>query len=44
MRALNTRVESFPSNVIAGMFGFQQAEYFEVQDESVRTAPTVDFS
>jgi LemA protein len=44
VRALNTRVESFPSNVIAGMFGFKQAEYFEVQDESVRTAPTVDFS
>ena len=44
VRALNTRVESFPSNVIAGMFGFHQAEYFEVQDESVRTAPTVDFS
>ena len=44
VRALNTRVESFPSNVIAGMFGFHQTEYFEVQDESVRTAPTVDFS
>jgi len=44
VRALNTRVEAFPSNVIAGMFGFHEAEYFEVQDESVRTAPTVDFS
>jgi LemA protein len=44
VRALNTRVESFPSNLVASTFGFHQAEYFEVQDEAVRAAPTVDFS
>ena len=44
MRALNTRVESFPSNLVASMFGFHQAEYFEVEDEAVRSAPTVDFT
>jgi LemA protein len=44
VRALNTRVESFPSNVIAGMFGFHPEEYFEVNDPAVRTAPRVDFS
>jgi len=44
VRALNTRVESFPSNVIAGMFGFHREEYFEVNDPAVRAAPRVDFS
>jgi LemA protein len=44
VRALNTRVESFPSNLVASTFGFHQAEYFEVQDEAIRAAPTVDFS
>jgi LemA protein len=43
VRALNTRVESFPSNVVAGTFGFKQAEYFEVEDLAIRSAPTVDF-
>ena len=44
VRALNTRVESFPSNIVASSFGFHKEEYFEVEDEAVRTAPTVDFS
>ena len=44
VRALNTRVESFPSNLVASSFGFHKEEYFEVEDEAVRTAPTVDFS
>ena len=43
VRALNTRVESFPSNVVAGMFGFTRAEYFEAEDPAVRQAPTVQF-
>ena len=43
VRALNTRVESFPSNIVASTFGFTQAEYFEVTDEAVRAAPTVEF-
>jgi LemA protein len=44
VRALNTRVESFPSNLVASSFGFHKEEYFEVEDEAVRAAPTVDFS
>ena len=32
------------TNLVAGMFGFQRAEYFEVEDGAVRSAPTVDFS
>jgi LemA protein len=43
VRALNTRVESFPSNVVASTFGFKPAEYFEVEDVAIRSAPTVDF-
>ncbi len=44
MRALNTRVESFPSNFVASSFGFHKEEYFEVEDEAIRSAPSVDFS
>ena len=40
---LNTRVESVPSNMVAGMFGFQQMEMFELADEAAREAPEVKF-
>lgn len=30
----NTKLEVFPSNIIANMFGFKQAELFNVSDES----------
>lgn len=43
VRELNTKVESFPSNVIAGMFNFSRAEYFETEDPAQRVAPNVDF-
>jgi LemA protein len=38
----NTKVQSFPSNLIAGMFGFKEDPYFEVEDSSQRAAPQVD--
>ena len=44
VRALNTRVEAFPSSVIAGTFGFTKADYFEVDDPAVRAPVAVDFS
>ena len=31
---LNTKVQSFPSNILAGMFGFREQEYFEADDTS----------
>ena len=37
------RVEVFPSNLIASMFGFQQEEFFEIE-ELAREVPQVDFS
>lgn len=39
----NTSVQTFPNNVLAGMFNFEKAEYFEA-DESAQTVPVVDFS
>jgi LemA protein len=43
VRQLNTKVETFPANLIANSFGFVRAEYFETEDPAVRAAPTVDF-
>ena len=40
---MNNKVESFPSNIIAGMFGFKREPFFEVQDEAEREAPKVQF-
>jgi len=31
---LNTKIQSFPSNILAGMFGFKEHEYFEADDTS----------
>jgi LemA protein len=42
VREMNTKVESVPSNVIAGMFNFARAEYFEVEGEE-RDPVKVDF-
>jgi LemA protein len=40
VRALNTRVQSFPSLVVAGVFHFGEAPYFEV-DPAVTAPPVV---
>ncbi len=39
VRDLNTKVESFPSNVIAGMFSFQKMEFFELEENSAAKEP-----
>lgn len=44
VRDLNVMIESFPSNVIAGSFGFVQAEFFEIEDAADRAVPEVSFS
>jgi LemA protein len=31
---LNTKIQSFPSNILAGMFGFKSRDYFEADDTS----------
>jgi LemA protein len=42
VRDLNTRVQQFPSNLIAGMFGFRSREFFEIPDAE-RETPKVKF-
>jgi len=44
VRDLNTRTEVFPSNIIAGSFGFVHEEYFEIEDAAMRQAPQVSFT
>jgi len=43
VRDMNTAVETFPSVIIAGMFNFEKAEYFEIEDAAAREAPAVSF-
>jgi LemA protein len=43
VRDLNTRIETFPSNIVAGMFSFRRRDFFEIQDAAERTAPKVQF-
>jgi len=42
-RELNIAVESFPSNLIAGRFGFTKADFFELESPTERAVPTVAF-
>jgi LemA protein len=44
VRDLNTRIAVFPSNVIAGMFGFKPREFFEITAPAEREAPKVSFT
>jgi LemA protein len=39
----NTKTETFPASVIAGMFSFVRKPFFEVKDEAVREVPKVSF-
>jgi len=43
VRNMNTAVESFPQNVVANAFKFEQAEYFELENETDRAVPSVKF-
>ena len=43
VRNLNIAVESFPSNLVAGRFGFEKAEFFELESPSERAVPKVEF-
>ena len=42
VRAYNTRVRTFPSNVIASMFTFEVRDFFELRDPAARVAPGVE--
>ena len=38
VRDLNTKIQTFPSNMIAGMFGFKNREFFELDEAEQKTA------
>ena len=40
----NNRTQMFPSNILAGMFGFSKRDFFEVENASEREAPKVSFT
>ncbi|MEY3775525.1 MAG: hypothetical protein RLZZ129_2305 [Verrucomicrobiota bacterium] len=40
----NTKRETFPNNIFAGMFSFLPAELFKVEDPAERNAPQVKFT
>ena len=40
----NTKLEVFPSNIIASMFGFKPEEFFKVESEEARKNVKVDFN
>ncbi|HEY5552284.1 MAG TPA: LemA family protein [Opitutaceae bacterium] len=41
--AYNTSRETFPQNIVAGMFNFAEAQLFQVEDAAERVAPQVKF-
>ena len=43
VRDLNTRIETVPSSLVAGLFGFKPREFFEIQDPAERAVPQVKF-
>jgi len=42
--SFNNKIEMFPSNIIAGMFNFTKAEFFEIEAPAERATPKVSFS
>lgn len=43
VRDMNIKVESFPSNMVASIFGFKKMDLFEMDDEAARSVPEVTF-
>jgi LemA protein len=44
VRNLNVLVQSFPSNLVAGLFGFGPRDFFELADAGERAVPQVDLA
>jgi LemA protein len=40
----NNKIQMFPSNIMAGMFGFGKREFFEIEAAAEREVPKVSFS
>lgn len=43
VRDLNTAFETFPTNIIVGMFNFEKREYFELEEEAAKNPVAVSF-
>jgi LemA protein len=43
VRDLNTKIQSFPTNIIAGMFNFKLRQFFEITEPTERDVPAVKF-
>lgn len=43
VRDLNIKIESFPSNIVASIFGFKQAELFEIEEAAAKEPVKVKF-
>jgi LemA protein len=43
VRDYNTKIESFPSNIVANFFQFVKSEFFDIGDAAAREVPKVDF-
>jgi len=43
VRDLNIKIESFPSNIIAKIFNFQKAEFFEIEEAAAKEPVKVQF-
>src|ERR1700687_5108656 len=44
VRDLNTKIQQFPTNILANMLGFKPREFFEVTATAEREAPKVTFN
>jgi len=42
VRDLNTKIQQFPSNLVAGPFGFREAEFFGLSDRGEAAVPAVN--
>ena len=44
VREFNTKIQVFPNNIVAGMFGFRSREFFEVEDAAaISEPPRIEF-
>lgn len=43
VRDLNTAIQNFPNNIVAGMFGFKERQFFELDEAAAREPVKVSF-
>lgn len=43
VRDLNIKIETFPANIVAGIFRFKKMDFFEIEEPAAREAPKVNF-